>query len=58
MMELDNRLKDLSTPKGRRLEDIINDMYDNDEPYIKEMVDLIDFLVTRLTYTDAERFGA
>lgn len=56
VVKLETKLEHISKPGGRDLTEIINDMSEVDAPYVVEIVELIDFLVSRLTFADAARF--
>ena len=56
IVKLETKLQHISKPGGRDLEAILNDMSEINAPEVIELVELIDFLVSRLTFADAARF--
>lgn len=56
VVKLETKLQHISKPGGRELEEILNDMSEIDAPEVIEIVELIDYLVSRLTFADAARF--
>ena len=57
VVKLETKLKDISRPGGRDLSEIIADMSEVDAAPVAEMIELIDYLVSRLTFADSERFN-
>ena len=58
VVKLETKLQDIKKPGGRDLSEIIADMSEVDAKPVTEMIELIDYLVSRLTFTDSERFNA
>ena len=56
VVKLETKLQHISKPGGRELNDILNDISEINAPEVIELVELIDFLVSRLTFADAARF--
>lgn len=60
LLVIKDRLKGVQVPKGRNVQEIVQDINDNcgGTPQVQELLDTLDFLVERLAFTDTERFGA
>lgn len=56
VVKLETKLQHISKPGGRELAEILNDISEINAPEVIELVELIDFLVSRLTFADAARF--
>lgn len=56
VVKLETKLQHISKPGGRELAEILNDISEINAPEVVELVELIDFLVSRLTFADAARF--
>lgn len=59
MVKLSKQLEELQVPGRRRLKDIVNDVNEKGptEGQVNEILDTLDFVVDRLTWTDAQRFS-
>lgn len=56
VVKLETKLQHINKPGGRELAEILNDISEINAPEVIELVELIDFLVSRLTFADAARF--